>query len=188
VRRAAAIVALAVPATLAGCGGDSVDRNPETPADWAQSVCVVLGDWRDEVRAVGEEFAEGDSLTTDSLRDAADQLEEANEDLVRQLRRIDAPETGSVSDARDAVTRLAEQVDERRGEVEEAIEEAESQPGAASVFDAISVVAAALRDTARDVREALEDLEDTGSEAVSALREASACRDLAGEDDAPEGS
>jgi hypothetical protein len=188
VRRAVALIAVAVPAVLVGCGGDSVDRNPETPADWAQSVCVVLGDWRDDVRAVGEELGEGDSLTTDSLRDAADRLEEANERLVRRLRRIDAPETGSVADARDAVTQLAEGVDDRRGEVEDAIDEAEREPGAASVFDAISVVAAALRDTARDVREALEDLERSGSEAVTALREAPACRELAGEDDAPEGS
>jgi hypothetical protein len=188
VRRAGSLTALVVTAALAGCGGASVDRTPETPADWAQSVCVVFTDWRDDVRSVGEELGEGDALSTDSLRDAADQIEEANEELVRQLRRIDAPETGSVADARDAIVQLAEDVDERRGEVEEAIDEAEREPGAASIFDAISIVAAALRDTARDVREALEELEDAGSEAASALREASACRELAGEDDAPEGS
>jgi hypothetical protein len=164
----------------AGCGGDSVDRTPETPDDWAQSVCVVFADWRDSVRSVGEELGEGDNLSRDSLTDAARQIEEANERLVRQLRRIEAPETGSVADAQQAVQRLSEDVDERRGEVEDAVDEAERSSDPSAVFDVISIVAAALRDTARDVRETLEDLERAGSDAVQALRQAPACRDLAG--------
>jgi hypothetical protein len=178
-RAVSSVVVLAL-AAAAGCGGDSVDRTPETPEDWAQSVCVVFTDWRDSVRSVGEELGKGESLSRDSLSDAAKEIDEANERLARQLRRIDAPESGSVADAQQAVRELSEEVDERRGEVEDTVDEAERSSDPAAVFDVISVVAAALRDTARDVRETLEDLERAGSGAVQALRQAPACRDLAG--------
>jgi hypothetical protein len=178
--------ALVLAALAAGCGGASVDRNPETPADWAQSVCLVFTDWRDRVRGIGEELAEGDDLSTDSLRDAGDKLETANERLVRQLRRIDAPDSGSIGDAQDAIRQLSEDVDEREGEVEDALAAVGRELSAATVFDAISIVAGALRDTARDVRETLEELERAGGDAVEALQESAACQDLAG--DAPAGS
>ncbi len=187
VPRAAALTAAFVVVVLAGCGGASVDRSPETAADWAQSVCVVVTDWRDSVRAVGDELAEGDALTTDSLKDAAQEVEDANDTLTEELGRIDAPDTGAVSEAQEAVSDLSDEIEERRGEVEDAIDEATDNPSLSSVFDAISIVTAALRDTAGDVRDALEDVERAGGDAADAVREAPACRDLAGQDE-PAGS
>jgi hypothetical protein len=172
--RFALLVAGAVLALVAaGCGGDS----NETTEDWAQSVCQAVGDWRESVQSTAEELAGGGTPSADELRDAADDVRSATDDLVSELRDIEAPESGEVGQARDAVQQLGDDVERRRGEVDDAIDAAESNPSVAAVLDVAAQVAAALRDTAQELTAAFQ---GAGEEVKQAFSDAEACNDLSG--------
>jgi hypothetical protein len=172
--RVALLAAGAVLALVAaGCGGDS----NETTEDWAQSVCQAVGDWRESVQSTAEGLTGGGTPSADELRDAADDVRSATDDLVGELRDIDAPESGEVAEARDAVQQLGDDVEERRGAIDDAIDSAESNPSAAAVFDVAAKVAAALRDTARELTTAFQ---GAGDEVSQAFSDAEACNDLTG--------
>ena len=172
--RVALLVAGVVLALVAaGCGGD----DNETTQDWAQSVCQAVGEWRESVTSTAEDLTGGGTPSADELRDAADDVRSATDDLVSELRDIDAPDSGEVAEARDAVQQLGDDVERRRGEVDAAIDAAESNPSAAAVFDVAAKVAAALRDTAQELTAAFQ---GAGDEVKQAFSDADACNDLTG--------
>jgi hypothetical protein len=104
------------------------EDDPETAAEWADSVCTSLSDWRASIASVAEPGDE--PLTADTLRDRLEQAEDATSDLVAELRELEAPDLAARDDVEqaldDAVAGLEERYDDAQSAAEEATE-AENQ-------------------------------------------------------------
>jgi hypothetical protein len=87
-----AIVAAAIAMRL-------TEDDPETTAEWADSVCSSLSDWRSSIATLVDPGDE--SLTAGALRDRLDQADTATNDLVDELRDLGPPDL----DAGDEVQR-----------------------------------------------------------------------------------
>ena len=172
VRRVAAVLAVAVLA--AGCGGD--DEN--TPEAWANDVCSAFTDWRTAVTEAGESLRSGPT-TRDDLEGTADELEEATETFVEDLRDLEPPETEAGAEAQEALDQLAEDVDQTKEDVRSAAGGAEGVEGA---IEAASSIATTVAEMGRQVEDTFQELQqlEPGGELSDAFETAEDCESRSG--------
>jgi hypothetical protein len=99
------------------------DEQPST-AEWADSVCTSLADWRGSISALAD--TGGEPPTVDTLRDGLDEAESATTTLVTDLRDLGPPDLETGDDVEealdDAVAGLEESFDDVRSAAEDATE------------------------------------------------------------------
>ena len=108
-------VAGAVATLAAGCGDDT-----SSAEEWADGVCSAFSDWRDDVTTAGEELRAGPT-TRDDLKSTADDLEEATDNFLDDIRDLDDLETEGGQEAKATLDRLAEDVDQNKENIQSTV-------------------------------------------------------------------
>ncbi len=166
----AAVLAVAVLA--AGCGGD----DESTTEDWANGVCSAFTDWRDAVTATGESLRSG-ATTREDLEGAADDLEEATETFVDDLRDLEPLETEGGQEAQETLDQLAEDMDQNREDIRSAAGGAEGVEGAieaaSSIASTVALMGQQLEDTFRELQQV-----EPGGELADAFETSDDCESV----------
>jgi uncharacterized membrane-anchored protein YhcB (DUF1043 family) len=173
----AAIVLGVVAIVIAAVAMRLSDDEPPTTAEWTESVCSSLVDWRESITSLAD--VSGEPLTADSLRDRLDDADAATSELVTELRDLGPPDL-------EAGDELQEQLDESIGELEssfdslqESAEEAADAP--ASELAGLASDFAALQDAIGSTASALENAnvaEESKAELQQAFADTPSCQSL----------
>ena len=157
------------------------DDEPPTTAEWTESVCSSLVDWRESITSLAD--VSGEPLTADSLRDRLDDANAATSDLVAELRDLGPPDL-------EAGDELQEQLDESVGELEssfdalkESAEDAADAPAGEFLQELAGLASdfAALQDTIGSTVSTLENAnvaDESKAELQRAFADAPSCQSL----------
>ena len=169
----------------AGCGGDDESSSQTTSEastgastdEWADSFCLALTTWKNDLEEAAEPLTDLSSLSEESLQQAADDAKTATETLSDSLNGLGRPDISSGEQVRSSVQDLATDVENGADEIETAVE------GVASVADipsAIDTITTTVTDMGTEVDGAVQTLEDAdpSGELVSAFAEADSCGEL----------
>jgi hypothetical protein len=172
-RLLALALAVAIAVLAAGCGDDT-----SSAEEWADGVCSAFSDWRASVTTTGEELRAG-ATTKDDLEGAVDDLEQATDEFVDDIRGLDELETEGGQEAKATLDRLAEDVDQNKEDIQATVSGAagvqELVQAATSIGSTISLMSQQLEQTFRDLQQL-----DAGSELSNAFESADACQSLSG--------
>jgi hypothetical protein len=177
-RRILATVVLgSVLALAAGCGGDD-----EASAEgWADDVCGSVGDWRAEIESIVQGLVSADT-SVDDVQSGVEAGVEATQELRDELADLDAPETESGEEAKQAIDSFADDVaaaaDDVRAQVE-ALPEGQSPTELLSSLAAIAESLESLRTDAEQTLDEIRDI-DPGSELEQGVDSAESCDELRG--------
>lgn len=169
----ALVLVVAVAVLAAGCGDDK-----SSPEEWANGVCSAFSDWQDSVTTAGEELRSG-ATTKDDLEAAADDLEEATDEFVDDIRGLDEVDTENGQQAKEALDQLADDIDQNKEDIQETVSGAS---GVSEVVAAIQSIATTLSTMGRQLQSTFQELEqlDPGSELSDAFKNAEDCQALSG--------
>ena len=162
------VLPLAVACLLAGCGGDD-DGGAE---EWASSVCTHVGEWVDEVDQTIQSLTDaGLALEEADLKEAADAVGEATDELAADLRELEPPEVNAAQRARAELETLLERLREQYERAQDALAASlEPLEIVARIATALSAAAAALQQTVDNLRGL-----DPGGELAEAFRDSEDC-------------
>jgi hypothetical protein len=158
------------------------EDEPPTTAEWADSVCTSLLDWRASISALTD--LGGESLSAETLRDRLDEAESATTALVTEVRELGPPDLEAGDDVEqaldDAVAGLEQSFEDVRSAAEEATE-AESQTELLGALAELADDFAALFDQAGDIVATLQSASlfgEASAELEQAFAESETCRSL----------
>ena len=166
------VASLALVAT--GCGGDD-EPEASTTEEWAESFCTAITSWTDELREIQESVTS--SLTTESLEQAAEDVETATDDFVEEVRGLGGPETESGQAIEDAVQEFTDTAEAEKAQVTEAVEEVTEVTDVGSALAVVGSSLQAMATALQSMFDAFEN-EDVGGELETAFDEAPACAEL----------
>jgi hypothetical protein len=153
---------------VSGCGGDDGGG----AEGWADDVCVNVSEWVGEVDAAVESLTEGGlALDEADLREAADRVGEATEELAADIEELGVPEVEDGARAGAEVRSLLEALRDQY--------EAAQQALAASLepLETVARIATALSAASRELQATLDDLAglDPAGELADAFRNSDDC-------------
>ena len=157
------------------------DDQPST-AEWADSVCTSLADWRGSISALAD--ADGEPLTADTLGDRLDEAESATSDLLAELRDLGPPDLESGDDVEQALDDAAAGLEESFDDVQSAAEDATEAENQTEFLGALAELAddfAALFAQAGDIVSTLQSaslFEDASDELEQAFAGSESCQSL----------
>jgi hypothetical protein len=174
-KRAIALTVLVAAAlTLSACGGDGGDET-QSPSEWADKLCTDLGEWKSAMQTTASSFR--GNLTPENAQDAADEVGDATETLVGELKDLGKPDTEAGDQAQEDVDQLSNELQTASDEIQRAADEVSS---VADVPAAAATVAATATKVTTEVTSTLTSLSqlDGGAELKSAIDQSSACNNL----------
>jgi hypothetical protein len=171
-RAIALTVLLAAALALSACGGSD---ETESPSAWADKLCTDLGEWQSSMQSVASSFA--GNITPENAQDAADEVGDATETLVGDLKDLGKPDTEAGDAAQDEVDQLSDELQTGSDEIQRAADEVS---GIADVPAAVATVTATASRLRTELTSALTTLSqlDAGAELKSAIDQSSACTSL----------
>lgn len=177
-RLALAGAVLALAGVAAGCGGDDGGDEDSTAA-WASSFCTAITDWSDDVEGVTSEFSDTSNLSQDGIRSAAEDVRDATESLVDELRDLGAPPTESGEEIRTALESLSDTLDTESSQIQET---ADGVSGLTGIPSALTEITASLSAMATAFSSALSTVQDADvdGEVETALEDAPECSSISG--------
>jgi len=158
------------------------EDDPETTAEWADSVCTSLSDWRSSIAALAE--PDDEPLTADTLRDRLDQADDATSDLVDELRDLGPPDLEEGDEVQRALDSAAAGLAASYADVQSAAEDAADADDTTELLEAIADLAddfAALADQAGDIVATLQSASlfgDASAELEQAFAASDSCQAL----------
>ena len=162
---------LAVALLLAGCGGDD-----ESGAEgWANSLCGDVGEWVADVNTTVESLTDqGLALDEADLREAADSVGEATDELANDLEELGAPELESGQQVQEEVQSLVDSLGEQYDAAQEALA-ADLAP-----LETVARITTALSTGFSQLQTTLDELAglDSGGELEDAFRDSDECEAL----------
>ena len=177
----AAVVIGVVAIVVAAVAMRLSDDGPPTTAEWAESVCSSLVDWRESITSLAD--VSGEPLTADSLRDRLDDANAATADLVTELRDLDAPDLEAGDQLRDQLDESIAELDSSFESLQESAEAAADVP-ASEFLQALAGLAsdfAALQDAIGATVTTLANAdvgEESKAELEQAFADAPSCQSL----------
>jgi hypothetical protein len=177
-RLSVALAAFVILVLLSACGGDDGGDKTVSPAEWADNICTSLSSWKSSVTDVGDSL-KGSDLSQDELQNASDDVSDATETLVGDLKDAGRPETESGQQAQDDVNQLSDEYQKDIGEIERSVDSASDGTG---IVQAAGQVTATLGKMATQLSSAYTELQqlDGGAEIKNAFAQSDACNDLRG--------
>jgi chromosome segregation ATPase len=172
-RLLALTLTVAVAVLAAGCGDDT-----SSPEEWANGVCSAFSDWRAAVTTAGEELRSG-ATTKEDLEGAVDDLEEATDEFVDDIRGLDELDTENGRKAKEALDQLADDIDQNKEDIQETVSGAS---GVQELVQAATAVGSTISQMGQQLQQTFRELEqlDPGSELSDAFENAEACQSLSG--------
>lgn len=98
------------------------DDGSESTAEWADSLCTSLSDWRQSIAGLAD--VGGGQLTADSLRDRLDEADGATTQLVTELRDLGPPDVVDGDQVEEALDDATAGLEDSFENLREAAEEA----------------------------------------------------------------
>jgi hypothetical protein len=157
------------------------DEQPST-AEWADSVCTSLADWRSSIAALAD--IGGEPLTADTLRDRLDGAESATTDLVTELRDLGPPDLDAGDDVEQALDDAVAGLEASDDDVHSAAEDATEAENQTEFLGALAELAddfAALVQLAGDIVATLQSASlfgDASAELEQAFADSTSCQSL----------
>lgn len=165
-------VVLAAALLAGGCGGG--DEKPSA-AEWADNLCSAVTDWKGSI-ASAVDSVKG-NISEDGLRNAADDVKNANETLVDDLKGLGTPETEAGDKAKSSVDELRTEIEQDSDKMQNAVDDAKD---ASSVLSAVSVVSGTLQTMGRQVSSTVTEVRqlDATGELKDAFEQSDSCTSL----------
>jgi hypothetical protein len=158
------------------------EDDPETTAEWADSVCTSLSDWRSSIAALADPGDE--PLTAETLRDRLDQADDATSDLVDELRDLGPPDLDAGDDVQRTLDSAAAALAASYADIQSAAEDAAGADDQTELLEALADLAddfAALADQAGDIVATLQSASlfgDSSDELEQAFAASDSCEAL----------
>ena len=158
------------------------EDDPETTAQWADSVCSSLSDWRSSIASLAEPGDE--PLTADTLRDRLEQADDATSDLVDELRDLGPPDLDAGDDVRQALDAAVAGLAADYADAQSAAEDAAEAEDQTELLGALAELAddfAALVDQVTDIVATLQSASlfgDASAELEQAFADSESCQSL----------
>ncbi len=173
-RAIALTVLLAAALTLSACGGDGGDETVST-SEWANNLCTDLDEWKSALLTTANSFS--GNLTPENAQDAADEVGDATETLVGELKDLGKPDTEAGQEAKDEVDNLSDELQTGSDEIQRAADEVSGIDDLPAAAATVAATATRLRTELTSALTTLSQL-DSGAEVKSAIDQSSACNDL----------
>lgn len=166
------VLALLVSAALlvTGCGGDDGDAE-----DWAGSVCSEVNEWVADIDSTVQSLTDdGLDLDEADIREAADSVREATDELAADLEELEPPETENAQEAEEELETLREELRSQLDVIDRAL------TGSGEPLRTVARVATALASAADQLEASYANLErlDPGGELEEAFRSSDDCEEL----------
>lgn len=157
-----------------GCMGDDSSET-SSPTEWADALCTAISTWTNELQQIGTDITS--SPTTETLEQAADDLDTATTAFVDEIEGLGGPDTEGGDEIEESVQEFADTAEEEKAEVQEAVDDAE---GATGIAGAIGVAGGSIQAMGGALQTMLQTFEDAdvGGELEAAFEEAESCRQL----------
>jgi hypothetical protein len=161
-----------------GCGGGGASSEEK----WADDVCGRIADWQDDLVKiaddVGTQLQTPDAASAQTIRTGVEDGVEATQDLVGDLRGIDAPDTEGGSEAKQELDDLSSQLDTTAERAKTALDRVPESATAAELIGAVSGVLGNLQSLIAQARSALQAIQRKGADLRTGFEQADACDDL----------
>ena len=172
-------VALAV-VLAAGCGGggSSSSSSSPSPKDWADSLCSSITTWSTSVKTAGESLKNG-SLSEGDLKKTTSEIKSATNQFADDLKGLGKPNTDAGKQAKDAIDKLATQINDDVDTLQSAVNDAAGS-GTKGAVTAASSIATSLSTMSTQIASAASKLQQTDAkgELEQGFRDAPACKKL----------
>jgi phosphoenolpyruvate-protein kinase (PTS system EI component) len=174
---ALAPLALAV-VLAAGCGGSSSSSSEPSPKDWADGLCSAITTWSNSVKTAGETLKSG-SLSEGDLKKSTSEIKSATNTFADDLKGLGKPNTDAGQQAKDAIDKLATQINDDVDTLQKAVNDAVGK-GTKGAVSAASSIATSLSTMSTQIASAASKLQqsDAKGELEQGFRDAPACKKL----------
>jgi methyl-accepting chemotaxis protein len=174
------VVPLVCAALAGGCGGDDDGGGGGTSAtEWADGVCSAISDWTGSIKEATDSL-QGGNLSEESLKNAGNDVSDATQTFVDDLRDLGKPDLEAGDEAKQSVDQLADDVDEGVDKIKSAADDVNSASSAAQAFSTVSAALASMSQAISKTFNELEQLDAEG-ELKSAFEDADSCKELSKE-------
>ena len=174
------VVAIVVAAVAMRLSDDDSGA-PQSTADWAESVCTDLSDWRDSITSLAD--VSGQTLTPDLLREKLDTADSATTTLVSELRDLGPPDLAAGDELQQELQSSVDDLQSSYDDLKTAADEAADAGGAeflqqlAGLATQFSSFVTAIQSTVDTLRNANVGAESK-AELQQAFDDAPACQSL----------
>jgi cell division protein ZapA (FtsZ GTPase activity inhibitor) len=173
-------VSLLAAFALSGCGGgggDGGSSSSVSTSDWADGLCSAIGDWTASVSSATTSL-KGDDLSEESVKSAVDDIGNATETFVDDVKGLGKPDTEAGQKAKESLDQLANNLDDDLAEIKSAGNYfAEGVTGALAAVSAISKTLSTMSQQISSTFSELEQLDAQG-ELEDAFKQSDSCNDL----------
>jgi predicted transcriptional regulator len=171
-------VSLLAASVLAGCGGgDSSSSGTTSTSEWADGLCSSIIDWTDSISSAATSLKE-DDLSEESVKSAVDDVGDATETFVDDVKGLGTPDTEAGQKAKESVDKLAKNLDDDLAEIKSAANYYSiGVSGAASAITKISQTLSMMGQQISSTFSELEQLDAQG-ELEDAFEQADSCQEL----------
>jgi hypothetical protein len=169
-----AAVLLSLVVLAAGCG----KSKPKTATDWANGVCSAVSTWTTSLGDAADSLKNG-NVTKDSVKSAANDAQDATDELRSDLKKLGKPNTDSGGEAQDTVNQLSDQINDGVSTIEDTVKNVSSLSG---VLSAVTTVSSTLTTMKNEVTAAYQKLSslNPGGELQQAFQQAPDCASFRG--------
>jgi hypothetical protein len=176
---AAAVVVLVLIASACGGGrkSTSTTTGSEATVQWAGGVCSAFTTWTKTLKNIQTSLQGGgiNSLSSNELKQAANQVDDATKTLVQSIKDLGVPQTANSETAKSTVTSLQKTLSDGMSSVEDTLKS--SQSSVAGAATALATVATELTTMANALTTSVNHLKqiDPGSDVEQAFKQAPSC-------------
>jgi len=175
-----ALLPVALAALLAaGCGGSSSSSSSPSPKDWADGLCSAITTWSNSVKTAGESLKSG-NLQKGDLKKSTTEIKSATNTFADDLKALGKPNTDAGQQAKDAIDKLATQVNDDVDQLQSAVNDAVGTGTTKSAVTAASSIATTLSTMSTQIGSAASKRQqaDAKGDLEQGFRDAPACKKL----------
>jgi hypothetical protein len=175
-RRVAAATALVV-LLSAGCGGSS---KPSAEEQWAGQLCTYVGDWKTQVQQtfndVSKQLQSPQAGTMTTIKADLNKAATATNDLAKNLKSLQAPQSDSGTKAKQQLDALSTQLDKTVSEAKSTLNGIPQGESLTQTIQKLSSLAPSLQALSTSVTTTLDAVKASGSDLKQGFQDADSCK------------
>ena len=174
---AAVVAGVLLGVSACGGGGSTTTNGASASVQWAGGVCSAFTAWKKSLEGIKSDLKSGglSGLSSDALKNAANQADDATKTLVQSLKDLGVPETANGTTAKKNLTTLENSLSQGLTSIEDALKSGDSSlTGVAATLSTVTTqlgtMATALSTTVGNLNQL-----DPGSDLEQAFKQAPSC-------------
>lgn len=171
-------VLLLAATVLTGCGGgDSSSSGSTSTSEWADGLCSSIVDWTDSVSSAATSL-KGDNLSEDSVKGAVDDVGDATDTFVDDVKDLGTPDTEAGQKAKASLDKLANNLDKELAEIRSAANY--YTIGVSGAVSALTTISENFSMMGQQISSTFRELEqlDAQGELADAFEQSDSCQEL----------